>query len=127
MPNARTFSLPKMGIIFSSGTKYCLFSGSCKATLSQLATGNNDFLCKQRQRWLLSAVGPETAAIQSELRESHFYLQFVLLDVSPERLHHGGPGELLAFLDAAKVGQLVAEIERLGQSGSLRHDVVLCW
>ena len=48
-------------------------------------------------------------------------LELVGLDVGPEALDHLGSGELLVLLGADEVSQLLAETQRLGESGSLRH------
>ena len=48
-------------------------------------------------------------------------LELVVLDVGPESLDNLGPGELLSLLGTNKVSQLGAEVQRLGESGSLRH------
>ena len=48
-------------------------------------------------------------------------LQLVGLDVGPEPLDHLGPGELLVLLGSDQIGQFLAEVERLGESGSLWH------
>ena len=52
-------------------------------------------------------------------------LELLALDVGPESLDDLWPGQLLALLGSDEVGQLGAEVQRLGESGSLRHlDVV---
>merc|ERR1719464_1866909 len=48
-------------------------------------------------------------------------LQLVGLDVGPESLDHLGPGELLVLLRADEVSELLAEGQRLGESGSFGH------
>ena len=48
-------------------------------------------------------------------------LELVGLDVGPEALDHLGSGELLVLLGADEVSQLLAETQRLGESGSLRN------
>ena len=49
----------------------------------------------------------------------------MLLDVGPEPLHNLRPAELLPLLGSDNVGQLRGEVQRLRQSGSLRHLVFL--
>ncbi len=48
-------------------------------------------------------------------------LQLLLLDVGPEPLHNLGSAQLLSLLGSDEVSELVAEAERLGESGSLGH------
>ena len=48
-------------------------------------------------------------------------LQLVGLDVGPEPLDNLGPGELLVLLGADEVSELLAEGQRLGESGSFGH------
>merc|ERR1719264_1306355 len=50
-------------------------------------------------------------------------LKLVGLEVGPDPLHHLGSGKLLALLGTDEVGELGAQSQRLGQSGSLRHFV----
>ena len=51
-------------------------------------------------------------------------LKLVGLDVGPEPLDHLGPRELLVLLGADEVRQLLAEGQRLRESGSPGHLVV---
>lgn len=48
-------------------------------------------------------------------------LELVVLDVGPESLDHLWSGELLSLLGSNEISQLGAEVQRLGESGSLRH------
>ena len=48
-------------------------------------------------------------------------LELLLLDVGPQPLDHLRPGQGGALLLAQKLGQVVADLERFGESGSLRH------
>lgn len=48
-------------------------------------------------------------------------LQLVGLEVGPDPLDDLGPGELLTLLGSDDLGELGAQVERLGQSGSLER------
>ena len=51
-------------------------------------------------------------------------LELVGLEVGPDPLHHLGSGKLLALLGTDEVGELGAQSQRLGQSGSLQREAV---
>ena len=54
-------------------------------------------------------------------------LQLLLPDVGPEPLHHLGPAQLLALLGPHQVRQVVAQVQRLGESASLGHcEMCVC-
>ena len=51
-------------------------------------------------------------------------LELVGLEVGPDPLHHLGSGKLLALLGTDEVGELGAQSQRFGQSGSLQREAV---